>query len=216
MRPITTTVGPFVAGSSNAISLSQSLAAAGNLLINGALATGGVAKMDNPRNINITSSGNDTGLTWTVAGTNDAGNTISETIAGSNSTVVSVLSYATVTSISGSAATASTVTAGSDTGGVSPWVRFDEWADGAVGLQCVVSGTVVYSFESSFDDPNSLISPVVPASMTWDSTISPIVGAATSQMASLTTAPLWGRINLASGTGSVKGTFVQYLQVPTS
>lgn len=216
MRAITTTVGPLVAGSSNAISLSQSLAAAGALLINGSLATGGVATMDNPRFITITSAGDDTGKTWTVVGTNSAGNTISETIAGSSTAVTSVLSYKTVTSISLSAASTSTVTAGTNTGGTSPWVRFDEWADEAVGLQFVVSGTVVYTFEASNDDPNSLINQVVPSAMTWDSTISPIVGASTSQMANLTTAPLWGRINLASGTGSVKGIFVQYQQASTN
>lgn len=216
MRAITTTVGPLSSASANSIALSQSLSAAGKLTLNGTLATGGVATTDKPRRITITSAGNDTGSTWTVVGTNWMGNPISETIAGSNVLVTSVLDYATVTSISLNAATASTVTAGTSAVAASPWVRFDEWAMATVGMQFNTTGTVNYTFQSTFDDPNDLINPIVPSAMVWDSSLSPVVAATTTTSATLTAAPLWGRILLNSGSGSVRGVFTQYLQVPTA
>ncbi len=213
MRAITTTVGPLATASATAIAASQSIAAAGGSLTLAALA----AAIPQPRRITITSAGDDSAATWTVVGTNWAGNIISETFLGANTptVVTSALSYASVTSISLSAASASTVTAGTSTVATSPWVRFDEWAEAVVGMQLTATGTVNFTFESSFDDPNSLINPVAPASMSWDSTISPVVGQTATVSASLSAAPLWGRILLNSGTGSVKGVFVQYLQVPT-
>lgn len=216
MRAITTTVGPLAAAAASSIALSQSLSAAGPLILNGTLASGGVATLDKPRRITITSAGNDTGSTWTVVGTNWAGNIITETIAGSNILVTSVLDYLTVTSISLSAASASTVTAGTSGTADSPWVRFDEWADAAAALQFTVTGTVNYTFQYTWDDPNDPVNSVAPASMTWDSSISPVVGATASTSAALSVSPLWGRILLNSGTGSVKGVFTQYLQVPTT
>ncbi len=213
MRAITTTVGPLATASATAIAASQSIAAAGGSLTLAALA----AAIPQPRRITITSAGDDSAATWTIVGTNWSGNIITETFLGANTPTVrtSALSYASVTSISLNAASASTVTAGTSTVATSPWVRFDEWAEAVVGMQFTVTGTATYTFESSFDDPNSLINLVAIADMNWDSTISPVVGVAASVSASLPAAPLWGRIRLDSGTGSVKGVFVQYLQVPT-
>ena len=129
----------------------------------------------------------------------------------------SVLDYATVTSIRGSQATASTVTVGTGSLAASPWIRLDEMGAAAiVGIQCVVTGTANYTVQGTFDDPNDLISPVAPALMTWDSTAVPaaLVGASSTQSNSINPAPLWIRTLLNSGAGSVKSVFTQYQQIP--
>jgi hypothetical protein len=94
----------------------------------------------------------------------------------------------------------------------SQWLRLDEWAGGQIGFQCVVSGTVVYNVETTFDDPNSPLNPV--ASPTWDSTLSGINGYALSVSGSIEAVPLYIKVNLTSGTGSVALTVSQSLSVP--
>ena len=61
----------------------------------------------------ITSGGNDSGITFTIVGVNPQGNTTSEVVTGSNTSIVSsVKSYQALFSITASGATASTVTVG--------------------------------------------------------------------------------------------------------
>ena len=57
----------------NGISTAATLSEAGNLTINGALASGGSVTFDQPRNVIITSAGNDSGDTFTVTGTDETG-----------------------------------------------------------------------------------------------------------------------------------------------
>jgi len=213
MRAISVSVGPLASAANNNIATSQTLAAAGALNLNGTLASGGVATLDTPRRILIHSTGNDTSLTWTIVGTNWAGNAISETIAGANNgDAAPVLDYLTVTSITGNKAAAANVYVGTTTIAASPWVRFDEWAMPAAGAQFQVTGTANFTFQASNDDPNSLINSVSPYSMVWDSSISPAVGVTANMTITMPSAPLWGRVLLNSGTGSVKGVFTQYYQ----
>lgn len=90
-------------------------------------------------------------------------------------------------------------------------VRLDEWAPGQVGLQVDVSGTVNYTVQSSMDDPNSPTNPVDVGSMTWvNSTDTNVVAATTAQQSNFMFAPLWVRIVMNSGTGTVTMTVVQY------
>lgn len=211
-RTITASVGPLTAASPNGVALSQSLASAGPLLINGAYASGGVATLPQPRRIGIASVGNDSGITWTISGTSRSGDRISETlVGGSGATVQSVLDYATVTSIVGSGATAGSVTAGTTGVASSAWVRTDPFNDPALGSQCDVSGTVNYTVEASFDDPNSATDPVLPALMTWIKSSDPNVANATaSAQSSFAYSPTFLRVTLNSGTGSVTLKAVQY------
>lgn len=111
-----------IAAATTNIALSQSLAGAGALTLNGAAATGGVATLTPAQNVVITSAGNDSGLTWTIKGFDYGGSPLSESLAGANGAVTSKYIYASVTSISGSGATASTVTAGVSGTVYSPWL----------------------------------------------------------------------------------------------
>jgi hypothetical protein len=105
-----------------------------------------------------------------------------------------------------------TVSVSDASGGVeySRPVRFDDFAPSYISVQCVVSGTVDYTIESSLDDPNDPFSPVAEGSMTWvDSSDSAVVGATTTQQSNFLFAPRYARIKLNSGDGSVRATFLQ-------
>src|SRR5712664_4193399 len=99
MRPQIVTVGPLLAGNASA------------LLSATALVTGAVAltatSVDKARRLLFTSSGNDTGLIYTVSGLNWAGDRVGETVTGLSaaaaSTVLDYLSGITV-SVNGAAA----------------------------------------------------------------------------------------------------------------
>lgn len=144
----------LAAASSNNISLSQSLAGAGNLVINGSAASGGVATLDKQRRVIITSAGNDSGITWTVTGTDTTGNSVVDTFTGGNvAAAQSNRDFKTVTQITGSGATASTVTAGTNGVGSSPWTMLSTQASPAnTSVAVVVSGAAVnYTVEYTYD-----------------------------------------------------------------
>jgi len=90
-----------VALSATAVAAAQAVAVAGNLIINGASATSGVAILDLPRTVSIVSSNaGDTTQTATVTGTDAYGLTMSEVIAfNGTSTVTGQKSFKTVTRV---------------------------------------------------------------------------------------------------------------------
>ena len=122
MRPyiLTRTLLPLDA---DGVALSQSLAGAGDLILNGVLAvnqTSGypsalhaVAVIGDQQRVTIASGGNDSGITFTIYGTNYQGEPIQETLTGPNAgTVNSTLNYSSVTRVAGSGATVAAVTVG--------------------------------------------------------------------------------------------------------
>lgn len=144
----------LASASATNIALSQSPVGAGNLTINGAAATGGVATLDVPRRVLLTSGGNDSSLTIVVTGTGSNGLVLSESLAGGNVTAYTNHDFKTVTSIHVSGATASTITAGTNGIGSSIPVIMDTIVNPAsYGAACVVgAGTVNYTVEMSYDD----------------------------------------------------------------
>lgn len=208
MRPVTVTVGPLQASSGNNIATTQTPGGAGPITLNGSTVTGGVAILTNAEKITLTTT--DSTHTATITGTSWAGDPISETISFTGSAVTSVLSYKTITKISVNAALTAAITVGTSGIGTSPWVRLDEYASAQVSIGCDASGTVNYTIQQSNDDPNSPTNPVAPSAMTWIATADAGGVAATgSVMSFFTYAPLWARVLLNSGTGSVTATFVQ-------
>ena len=94
-------------------------------------------------------------------------------------------------------------------------VRFDNWAQGPVSVQAVVTGTVSYSVQVSNDDPNDPVNPVAVASMTWSpAPDAALVTQTATSYGSLIAVPVFARVYLASGNGSVVTTFVQSSSVP--
>lgn len=213
MQPITVTVGPLAAADENGIAESQTTAGAANLTLNGALVSGGVAYMDAPRRIIITSGGNDTNVTFTVTGTTFGGHDVSEVVQGvSGGVAETTVDFATVTSVRTSGATSpSGVMVGTTEAAGSRWIRMDSWAFPQTAIQCNASGTVNYTVEVSMDDPNSPTNPVAITSMTWLQTSDPdAVSAIGDVFSNFDWTPTWVRIMLNSGTGSVTATFAQF------
>jgi hypothetical protein len=186
------------------------------MALNGALVVSGVAVMDNPRRVLITAAGNESAKTFTVTGTGANGNTVSEVITGPNAaTAQSVLDYKTVTSITISAAAAGAITVGTSGVGGSRWVSFDAFAPSFISLQCNVTGTINYTVQTTLNDPYDPITPVAPASVVWvNSSDSAVVGATANQQSNFLFCPVYARILINSGTGSVATTFLQSSSVP--
>jgi hypothetical protein len=212
-RLIQVTVGPLATAAANNIALSQTPLAAGNLTLNGALVVGGVAVLDLPRHVIITSAGNDSAVTFTCYGTDWSGQPIQASVAGAAIGVADFgVSFATVTRIATSAATAAAVTVGTNTIADSRPVFLDQFGFGPALVQVSVSGTVNYTVRSSQDDPNGNLGFGVPLgiqNMVWipDPTL---VNQATSGLISYPACPHCVQVTLNSGTGSLRATITQH------
>ena len=183
----------------------------------GAITVGnhGTVTLDTARQVLFTSAGNDSSNTFTLSGTDWNGQPQSEQITGANaSTATSVLDYKTITSISTSAAIATTITVGTNGVAQSPWVMFDTYSSTApISIQCTVSGTVSYTVQQTLENPNTLNNTAVtgrPDLITWvnhpDSTLVTATGTIQGSYAYM---PALARVTLNSGTGTVTATFIQ-------
>jgi hypothetical protein len=213
VRPVTVTVGPVGTTSATNIAASQTPAGAGKLTLSGALVTGGIATLPTPQRILITT--NDSTHTFTIVGTTASGSLLTETIADNGTSVSSTLDYSTVTSISVSGGLTAAVTVGTSGLASTPWVRFDDYAPAPVSIQCTVSGTVNYTIQQTLDDPNSATNPVTPSAVTWVATSDTAgVGATGNVQSNYAYVPIFARVLLNSGSGSVTATFLQPGAVP--
>jgi hypothetical protein len=170
-----------------------------------------VATLDTARRVLFTTVSDESAKTIYITGTNWAGDTISESLTGPAATTgYTALDYKTVTKIYVSAAFTGAVTVGTNTIASSPWVRMDEYALAQSAMQATVSGTVNYTVQTSMDDTNSPTNPVLPASVTWvSSTDTNVVGATATKSTTFTATPLFIRVLLNSGSGSVTATVAQ-------
>lgn len=178
---------------------------------------GEVVTMDQPRQVLITTVADESGNTFTISGTDWAGDPISETLAGpAIGTVASVLSYLTVTQVAIASTAGGAITVGTNGVASSPWARLDGFAGQTVALQCDVSAAGAnYTVQSTMDDPNSPTNPTTPAAMTWiNSTDNSVVNASASAQSFYPFVPLWMRVVLNSGSGSVSMTLQQHGVAP--
>jgi hypothetical protein len=196
--------------SANAICTSQQ-PTTGALILNGVLVSGGVATLDKPRRVLITTTGNESTRSFTITGTNWAGQVWGETIVGPNNTTAqSVLDYATVTSITINGNAAAVLTIGTSGVASSPWVRLDEWSQPSTAIQASVSGTVSYTVQQTLDDPNSPTNSVAVSSVNWvNSADTNFVNATATVQSNYAFTPAYARVLLNSGSGTVTATFTQ-------
>lgn len=153
--------------SANAIALSQSPGAAGNLTINGGSASGGVATLDSNRQVRFTFAADETGKTFVVYGTQDANGsttTIQETVLGTASTADTTQSFKTVTRISIDAASTGALTVGTNTVGATSWL-IQNWdiAPFQLAIAVLVTGTVNYTIQHTYEDPSGQFPNPAPA-----------------------------------------------------
>lgn len=219
MIPIQVTIGPSVAaGVSTGIALAQTLGAAGNLTLNGSLVTAGVATMDVARQVIIASVGNDSGITFTITGTNSDNNPIRETLNGTNAgTAASTQAYKTVTRIAASAATAANVTAGTNGVVISAWKYIDWFADPSnISFAGIVSGTVNWSVELAYQDPSLPAANVIGSQALGNFSTAPVpfphpvlTGLVANQDSSTNAPIICWRVKLNSGSGSITVVSIQ-------
>lgn len=143
----------LAAASTTSIAAGQTLGAAGNLLINGSAASGGVATLDTQRRVIISSVGNDSGITFTVFGTNQGGASISEKVTGANIGLAATQQdFLTVTQITASGATANTVSAGTNATGSTPWQLLNHHiTPDELGLALTFNGVATATVEYTYD-----------------------------------------------------------------
>lgn len=106
--PVIINLGAPITADVDGVCTTELLGAAGAIPIDGARASGGVATLDVPRNITLTTATtNHSGLTITVTGTDAYGNTIVEDITGpNNNTVAGAKAFKTVTAVASDGAIA--------------------------------------------------------------------------------------------------------------
>jgi hypothetical protein len=145
----------LAAASANNIALSQS-PGAGAITLNGSTVTAGVATLDTARRILLTSGTSDTGITFTVTGTSLSGSPLTETITGGATTASTTQNFLTVTSVTHTGSVAGTLTIGTSGVGSSPWYMPDRHLTPMnMGIGVVVTGTINYTVEYTYDDPNA-------------------------------------------------------------
>lgn len=211
-------VETITGANASTVSTSKTFWSVTSITVSGATAgavtvgTYSTASLDKARRVILTSAGNDSGITFAVTGTDWDGTPIGETITGANAGVASsVLDYLTVTSVRSSGAVASTVTVGTNGVAGSRWVRFDELAtQGPISIQCSVTGTVNYTVQQTLQDPNGPADIVTLSTMQWLNHPDTNLNAATATIQSnYAYQPLFARVVLNSGTGSVSSIFTQ-------
>lgn len=143
----------LAAAVSDGVALSQAKGSAGNLTINGSLASGGVATFDTGRRVLVTSGGNDSGITFTITGTGNNGFAQTEVLAGTNgSSAYTTHDFKTVTSVAVSGAVATAVTVGTNgVGSSEPWI-VDTWVNPpSISAATTGSTTTNYSLQVSYN-----------------------------------------------------------------
>lgn len=100
MRALIKTIDPVLVDR-DGICKAQTTAGAGSLTLNGDLVDGNtVAQISQPAHVSIYSAGNNSGVTFTVTGTDRYGNSLTEAITGPNATTVyGDKNFRTVTSV---------------------------------------------------------------------------------------------------------------------
>ena len=211
VAPNILTAGPYTAANASAIFANQNTGAAGNFNINGTLATNGVATLDLPRRVLITTVGNEANSIFTLYGTNSDGISICEAITGPNaSNATSVRDYKTVTRLAINATPSGNVRAGTTTVASTPWFPMNRyWTPFNVGVSVVVSGTVNYTVE--YTDANLFDLSVVQTTTSIPVFSHPVLASQTANASDNFAFPV-GAVRLTLNSWSGSGTASMYLR----
>lgn len=153
MRPVILN-RTLAAAAVGAIAAAQTRVGAGVLLVNGSLATAGVATLAAQQTLGFTSAGNIAAVIFTIIGTDDQGRVISETVTGVNAnTVNTVLNYRTVTALSADRTIGTAVSVDTLQIGASQGVPVDQYLNPTnITVSVEVTGTVNYTVQWTQDD----------------------------------------------------------------
>lgn len=206
MNPVTLTT-LLAAADDDGVAQNQTPSGAGNLTLNGALVSGGVATLATTgvvRQVLITTASDESAKTLTIYGTNADGAAISETVTGPNATTgTTTMYYQTVTRVAVSAAFTGNVKVGTNGVGSSRIVNPDYFVDQfQIGVGSVVSGTVNFTVQVTYEDIQSL------SALTWFD-VTALAGKTASTDAAITTPCRGLRVKINSGTGTVTTNIIQ-------
>jgi hypothetical protein len=129
--------------------------AGGAILINGLLASGGVATFGAAQLVRLTSGSDDSLITFTFTGTDSDGRTQTETVAGTNASNSNTTKYfKTITGITASDDVAGTILVGNLIDSVSNTIRpANNTSPLSIGIGVqLVSGTATYKVQHSYED----------------------------------------------------------------
>jgi len=144
----------MLAADRDGVCAAQQEAGAGNLDIDGALASAGVATLDVARHVSIYCAGNMSAVTFTLTGTDRYGTVITEDVTGPNATTVtSAKNFKTITQVAVDGAVGTNVEVGSADEAETKWVPVGRYA-GKVGINVVLNSTAdfTYALQSTGDD----------------------------------------------------------------
>lgn len=162
----------WTAPDADGICLAQTTAGAGALIINGALldlpatmqASTRVVLPGVQRTVSITSAADLSGVDFTITGTDLRGATVTETLAGpdtSPTVVYTTAEFHTITNVTVDDAVGTNVTVGTGTTGQTNWMVLDDFISPFnVGLGVTVTGTIDYDVQYTFDNVQATTSPV--------------------------------------------------------
>jgi hypothetical protein len=216
-------VRSLLALSANSIALSQTPAAAGNLLLNGALVVGGVGGLTGgSQHVTIASAANLSNRNFTITGTNDSGMGISEILVGPNiATVNSVLNYRTVTGIFINGAAAGALTVGNLGTGESDPIPLDIYVDiSQTTISLEITGSANVDVQFTNDNPfgkdpvtsetGYTQAPIGSQGLVWfPHPVAALVGASGNVNGSTASVMRAVRLKHNSGTGTVRMTVTQ-------
>lgn len=173
---------------------------------------------DLARTITLTSTDNLSAVNFTIHGTDQFGNTISEVLAGpNNNTVTSVNKYNTITAIA-SSGNYTHFSIGSGSTGTFQWIKFNTFnVDPNITISAEVLGTINYTVNQTIDSLGSYVS--VGPFFNYVQNTSPVsfpvtanlTAATTNQIYTLNTpvTALQGLVNSSSAGGSLTLNFLQ-------
>lgn len=174
--PIEASLAMKAAAAANNIAASQTPSGAGDLTLTaGAIAgtvPGTVGVPATARRVLFTPAGDEAanGTIWTIYGTNANGFAISETVAGvaNPATAQTTQDFLTVTRITVNKAQAGAVTVGTNGVASSPWLPVNmNAAPAQFGIGVTVTGTISFTVEYTFDDPNGMAAGTYPTAFSF-------------------------------------------------
>ena len=138
------------AADTDGISTAAAVANNANLVLGGALASGGAVTFDQPRNITILSAGDDSGISFTVTGTDETATAVTESITGANAGTATGSTYcATISQLAAGGDPAGNVSAGSGTSIAAPIFRGRLRLRGLYAVNTGTAGTITFRQTSS-------------------------------------------------------------------
>lgn len=127
------------------ISVAAAVADDANLVLGGALTSGGAVTFDEPRNITILSAGDDSGISFTVTGTDEQGDAATESITGANAgTATGSAFFTTISQIAAVGDPAGNVSAGSGASIAAPIFKGRLRLRGLYAVNTGTAGTITF------------------------------------------------------------------------